>query len=139
VEPSSRYLIFHGTIILLIGLLCGAPYGRAIQGDAPNSIVHSWRVAHLSLPIGAILMLAIAIPLESFAVSSEVKRLIANLLIVSGYSFSVSLPLAALVGQRGLSYRGPLAGKVVFAGNLAGVATSLLGSVALVYAAFVSL
>lgn len=138
-EPSSRYLTFHGTIILLIGLLCGAPYGRAINRGTAAHIVHSWRVAHLSLPIGAILMFVVAILLTSFMVAGEIKQLIADLLIVSGYSFCVALPLAALVGERGLSYRGSLAAKTVFLGNSLGAATSLAAALALVYAAFESL
>ena len=138
-EASARYLVFHGTIILLIGLLCGAPYGRAINGRAADHIVHSWRVAHLSLPIGAILMFAVATLLASFTVVGQIKQLIANLLIVSGYSFSVALPLAATVGERGLSHRGPFKAKAVFAGNVLGAVTSLLASLALAYAAFESL
>jgi hypothetical protein len=138
-EPASRYLVFHGTIILLIGLLCGWPYGRAITGRAEAHIVHSWRVAHLSLPIGAVLLFAVAPLLSWFTVSSGIKRAIANLLIVMGYSFSVALPLAGLVGERGLSYHGSLQAKVVFAGNAIGALTSLVASVLLVYAAFESL
>ena len=138
-EPSARYLVFHGTIILLIGLICGAPYGRAINAGAATHIVHSWRVAHQSLPIGAILMLAVAPLLGSFAVAGQIKQLIATLLIVSGYSFCVALPLGAMVGERGLSPRGPLRAKAVFLGNVLGAVTSLLASLALVYAAFESL
>jgi len=139
VEPSARYLVFHGTIILLIGLICGAPYGRAINGRAEPHIVHSWRVAHLSLPIGAILMFSVAPLLGSFTVAGQIKQLIATLLIVSGYSFAVALSMAGMVGERGLAYRGPLKAKVVFAGNALGAVTSLLASIALVYAAFQSL
>ena len=138
-DPSSRYLTFHGAIILLIGLLCGAPYGRAINRGTPASIVQSWRVAHLSLPIGAILMFAVATPLTSFMVPADIKQLIADLLIISGYSFCFSLPLAALTGERGLSYRGSLTAKAVFLGNALGAATSLLAALALIYAAFKSL
>ena len=139
VEPSSRYLVFHGTVVLLIGLLCGAPYGRAINGNAAGHIAHSWRVAHLSLPIGAILMFAVAMLLGSFAVAGAVKQWIVVLLVVSGYSFCVSLPLAAMVGKRGLTPTGPLTAKAVFLGNLLGALTSLLAALALVYAAFKSL
>jgi hypothetical protein len=138
-EASARYLVFHGTVILLIGLLCGAPYGRAINGGAAAHVVHSWRVAHLSLPIGAVLMFAVAPLFASFAVGGRIKQLIAGSLIVSGYSFGVALPLAALVGERGLSYRGPFKAKVVFAGNTVGAVMSLLGALVLVYAAFESL
>lgn len=84
-------------------------------------------------------MFAVAILLGSFAVAGEMKRLIANLLIVSGYSFCASLPLAAIVGQRGLTPRGPLVGKAVFLANMVGVATSLLATLGLIYAAFRSL
>lgn len=138
-EPSARHLVFHGTVVLLIGLLCGAPYGRAINRGTAGHTVHSWRVAHLSLPIGAILMFAVAPLLKSFTVADAIRQLIAELLIVSGYSFCVSLPLAAMVGERGLSYRGPFAAKAVFLGNTLGVVTSLLAALALVYAAFESL
>src|SRR5690349_15923654 len=138
-DASARHLVFHGAIILLVGLLCGAPYGRAINGRAAAHIVHSWRVAHLSLPIGAILMFAVAPLLASFTVVGQIKQLIADLLIVSGYSFCAALPLAAMVGERGLSHRGRLKAKAVFVGNLVGAVTSLLASLILVYAAFESL
>jgi hypothetical protein len=138
-ESAARHLVFHGAIVLFIGLLCGAPYGRAIKAGAPPHIVHSWRVAHSSLPMGAILMFAAALLLGSFAVAGHIKVLIAALLILSGYSFCVSLPLAAMVGHRGLSYQGPLKAKVVFAGNVLGSVTSMAASLALIYAAFVSL
>lgn len=138
-DDSARYLVLHGTIILFIGLLCGAPYGRAINERDETHIVHSWRVAHLSLPLGAILMFAVAPLLASFTVVREIKQLIADSLIVSGYSFCVSLPLAAMVGHRGLSYRGPFKAKAVFVGNVLGAVTSLLASLALIYAAFESL
>jgi hypothetical protein len=136
---SARYLVFHGAIVLVIGLLCGGPYGRAIARQAAPQVVNSWRVAHLSLPIGAILMFAVAPLLGSFAVTETIRALIAALLIVSSYSFCAALTLAPVVGHRGLSPAGPLSAKVVFAGNAVGAVTSLLGAFVLVYAAFVSL
>ena len=138
-EPVARYLIFHAAVVLLIGLLCGMPYGRAVNRKAPEHIVHSWRVAHLALPLGATLMLAIAAILTPLAVSAGAKWLLAVALIVSSYAFSFALPLAALVGQRGLSSKGPLAAKLVYAGNMVGASTSLLAAVVLLYAAYVSL
>jgi hypothetical protein len=84
-------------------------------------------------------MLAIAALLSSFAVAGNVKWLIAVALIVSSYAFCLSLPLAALVGHRGLSSRGPLSAKLVFAGNLLGAWASAVATFALIYAAFVSL
>ncbi|NRF68761.1 hypothetical protein HLB44_17350 [Aquincola sp. S2] len=125
--------------MLLIGLLCGAPFGRAINRQAPAHIVNAWRVAHASLPAGGLLMLVVGAVLTPLAGGDAVKWLIALSLIVSSYAFCVSLPLAAIVGQRGLTPDGPWSGKLVYAGNLLGAATSLLAVFALIYAAFVSL
>jgi hypothetical protein len=69
----ARHLIFHAALVLLFGLLLGAPYARAIKRGAAAHVVNSWRVAHLSLPIGATLMLATAPLLASLAVSEAVK------------------------------------------------------------------
>lgn len=125
--------------MLLVGLLCGAPYGRAINRGAPTHIVASWRVAHASLPIGALAMVSIGSVMSSLAAGASVQWFIAVSLIVSSYAFCLSLPLAALTGHRGLSSGGPPSAKLVYAGNTLGAAFSLLASVAFVYAAFVSL
>ena len=138
-DPSARHLAFHGSIVLLFGLLCGAPYGRAINRNAPAHTIHSWRIAHASLPMGAILMFAVAALLSSFAVATQVKWFIAITLIVSVYAFCLSLPLAAIAGHRGLSSRGPLAAKLIFSGNMLGSVASLAASIALVYAGYESL
>jgi hypothetical protein len=138
-DPSARHLAFHGSIVLLFGLLCGVPYGRAINRNAPAHVIHSWRIAHASLPMGAILMFAVAALLSSFAVAAQVKWFIAITLIVSVYAFCFSLPLAAIAGHRGLSSRGPLTAKVIFFGNMLGSIASLAASLALVYAGYESL
>jgi hypothetical protein len=138
-EPSARHLVFHGAIVLLIGLLCGGPYARAINRGAPAHIIQSWRVAHASLPMGAMVMFAVAALLSSFAVTGAVKWGIALALIVSSYAFCISLPLAAIVGHRGLSAGGPPSAKLVYAGNVLGAWLSMAAAAALVYASFVSL
>ena len=67
------------------------------------------------------------------------KWAVALFLIVSSYAFCVSLPLAAVVGHRGLSARGPASAKLVYAGNMVGAVSSVLAAVVLVYIAYVSL
>lgn len=138
-DPSARHLVFHGAIVLLIGLLCGAPYGSAINRGAPAHTVHAWRVAHASLPIGALLMLVVAALLPSLTVAAGLKGFITLSLIVSSYAFCFSLPLAAVVGHRGLSPRGPLSARLVYAGNMLGAWAALAATVALIYASGVSL
>ena len=67
----SRHLVFHGSLVLLLGLLLGAPYAQAIKAEADEQIINSWRVAHQSLPIGATLMFAVAAVLPMFSVSNR--------------------------------------------------------------------
>lgn len=138
-DTSSRHLIFHGAIVLLFGLLLGGPYGRAVNRKAAEHIVHSWRVAHASLPIGALVMLAIGSLLSATPAPGALKWLVAVSLIVSSYAFCVSLPLAAMVGHRGLSPEGPLSAKVVYVGNILGAITAVAASCGFVYATFLAL
>lgn len=138
-DPSSRHLVFHGAIVLLFGLLLGGPYGRAINRKAAEHVVRAWRVAHASLPIGALVMLAVGALLSSTPASDAIKWLVAVSLIVSSYAFCVSLPLAAMVGQRGLSAEGPFSAKVVYAGNVLGALTAVAGVCGFVYATFLAL
>jgi hypothetical protein len=137
-DPYSRQLVFHGTVVLLVGLLCGAPYGRAVNRNAPEQIVNSWRVAHGSLPLGAALMFGVAGVLAHLR-GGALKWVIALSFIVSSYAFCFSLPLAAVVGHRGLSSGGPATAKLVYAGNLVGALSSLVAAAALLYAAYISL
>ncbi len=138
-DPSSRYLAFHASVILLIGLLYGAPYARSIKRGAPAHIVNSWRVAHLSIPVGAILMFSVAALLSSFAVNTQIKWFIAGSLIVSSYAFCVSTPLAAITEHRGLTTGGKGLQRLVYLGNMVGAWSSLVAAVLLVFATFASL
>ncbi|EYC51839.1 hypothetical protein AZ34_12715 [Hylemonella gracilis str. Niagara R] len=138
-DASARYLVFHGAMVLLFGLLLGGPYGRAINRKAAEHVIHAWRVAHASLPVGALLMLVIGALLSSTPAPDAIKWFVAASLIVSSYAFCVSLPLSAVVGHRGLASEGPFSAKVVYAGNVLGALTALAGSCGFVYAAFLAL
>jgi amino acid transporter len=89
--------------------------------------------------MAAMLMFTVAALLSSFAVSTAVKWCIAVALILSSYAFCFSLPLAALVGHRGLSSEGPIAAKLVYAGNMLGALAAVMAALVLLYAGFVSL
>ncbi len=138
-DASSRHLVFHGAVVLLFGLLLGGPYGRAVNRKAADHVVHSWRVAHASLPAGALVMLAIGALLPSTPAPTDVKWFVAASLIASSYAFCVSLPLAAIVGHRGLSPEGPFSAKVVYGGNVLGAVAAVAGACGFVYAAFLAL
>lgn len=132
-------MIFHATVMLLVGLICGAPYGRAINRQQPASTIAAWRVAHASLPMGAALMIAIGAVQSSLKISSAVAWSMTWSFVISAYAFCVSLPLAAVVGHRGLSSEGPAKAKLVYLGNLVGAWGSMVGALLLLYASWVSL
>lgn len=136
---SSRHLIFHGSVVLLFGILLGAPYAKAINRNAPTHIVNSWRIAHQSLPIAAILMFAVAAILPMLTVGHALAWLIAGALIASSYAFCVSMPMAAITGHRGLSRGGQGMQRLVLIGNVAGAWLSVLASVVLLFAAGLTL
>lgn len=138
-EESARYLMFHAVVVLLSGLLAGIPYGRAILKKSNERLIDAWRVAHAALPMGAILLLVISVSFSSLNVAINLKWVISVLFIISGYGFMVALLLGPVVGHRGLSSRGPLAAKLVYSGNVLGAITSLFGTVALLYAAWLNL
>jgi hypothetical protein len=70
-HTAARHLVFHASIVLLFGLLLGVPYARAIRRNSAAHVVNSWRVAHLSLPIGATVMFSVA---ASFLVLGEFQK-----------------------------------------------------------------
>ena len=138
-EESARHLLFHGAIILLLGLLAGFPYARAIIRKEQEKLITGWRVAHSALSMGAILMFSLVSILPLLNVDLTIKWYIVVLFIVSGYSFTFALYLGPNVGHRGLIYRGPLLAKAVYLGNSIGALTSLLGTLVLLFAAWKTL
>ena len=138
-DVPARYLLFHAAVILLIGLLAGIPYGKAILNKKSESLIHAWRVAHGALALGAALMIALSAILTSLQVTHLVKQALALAFVVSAYGFAFALTIGPLVGARGLRFTGTFSAKAVYAGNIIGAGASLIGTFILLYAAFVSL
>jgi len=135
-EEPARHLMFHAVIVLLVGLIAGIPYGKAIVMKANERLVAAWRVAHAALPMGAILLLVLSVSLSDLNVEINIKWAISILFIFSGYAFVWALMLGPILGYRGLVSKGPMAAKVVYFGNMLGAITSLLGTLVLLYAAW---
>jgi hypothetical protein len=90
----TKQLIFHGAVVLLIGLLCGAPLGSAVVRAKSEEIVRGWRVAHSSLVMGGILLLAVAGIAERLRRGAFAQHLLVWPLVISSYGFAVVLPFA---------------------------------------------
>src|SRR5229473_1739381 len=94
----TKQLIFHGAVVLLVGLLCGAPMGRSIVRGRPESVVRAWRVAHSSLVLGGVLLLALGGVVTYLALSPPALALLVLAFIASSYAFAIVLPLGAHYG-----------------------------------------
>lgn len=131
----SHHLVLHGSIVLFAALAFGAPYARAIKRNAELQVINSWRVAHQSLTIGALLLFGMAYVLPLLVVPNILRTGVAVLFIISGYAFTISTPLAAVAKDRGLSGGAKGLARFVYLGNVVGASTSLLAAGGLLVAA----
>lgn len=131
----SSQLVLHGSLILMASLIYGAPYARAIKANAPAQVTNSWRVAHQSLAVGALLLFALAAIQAQLLAPVWLVLPMNMLFVVSAYAFAVSTPMAALTRDRGLQAGATGWARVVYVGNLLGALTSLIGGALLVLSA----
>ena len=131
----SNQLIFHGAVILLVGFLCGAPLGSAaVRGK--EEAVRAWRVAHSSLIMGGVLLLALAGAVSHLKLSPFALTLLVWAFVVSSYVFAVVLPLAAHYGHRGLTSAPPFLNRILYLGNMVGAGGLLLGAIVFLWGAY---
>jgi len=132
----TKQIILHGGIILLVGLLCGAPLGSAVVRGKSEETVRAWRVAHSSLVMGGILLLVLAGVLVHLQLSASALALLVWAFIASSYAFAVVLPLGAYYGRRGLTSKPPFMNRVIYFGNMIGAIGLLVGTVVLLWGAY---
>lgn len=130
-------LIFHGAMVLLIGLLAGAPYGRAIAREAATRRIEAWRVAHSGLIGTGVMTLVFGLALRGWSAAGALADATAAAAVVAAYAFSIAMIVAALSGQRGLNMRRPAANRIVFTGYAVGVLGSLAAASGFVLLAWI--
>lgn len=133
IDPPGKYLLLHGSIVLLVGLLSGSPMGNAINKRKGEETIRGWRVAHSGLVMGGLLLLVMAVVVPHLGLSSLLAYSLVGCFVVSGYGFVVALPLGAWKGHRGLKPNPRGINHIVYAGNIIGALGSLLGTLILVY------
>lgn len=86
-ELPARYLLFNGSIVLLVGLLCGAPYGAAIVKKQNDEVIRAWKLAHGALSLGATTEIAMSSVFSLLSVDRSILWAICISYIISGYGF----------------------------------------------------
>jgi hypothetical protein len=125
-ERRQLQIILHGAVVLVIGLLCGLPFGSVAGRAAGDDAARAWRVAHSGGAAVGVMLIAIAAALPRLRLAERAASLLARSLILSAYSFTAGVILAATTGARGLRAGASVLDAVVFLAYLAGVLGTLL-------------
>lgn len=130
---SQTQMLFHGAVVLFIGLTCGLPFGTALARGWNDESVRSWRVAHSGVAGIGIMLIAIGAAGQHMVLGERAAFLLVWSLVASAYGFTFALVLGAITGVRGLRPLGSALNVVAFIGNMVGVAGSLFGVALAVY------
>jgi hypothetical protein len=114
-------LIFHGAIVLFVGLLCGVPAAAETEGA-----FQGWRAAHLGLITTGIWLLSMSTVLSALVLGHREAVGLVWSLLVMGYGLMIGLLVGAVIGLRAISPAGTPAAMIAFAGNAIGVLGALL-------------
>jgi hypothetical protein len=125
-KRAQLQILLHGLIVLLVGLLCGIPYGRAITHDWGEEGVRAWRVAHFGLVVGGIWLMVVAGVSHLLVLTKRSIALLVYSVVTSAYGFTVALVVAAVGGVRGLELAGPALNVIAFLANAVAALASLL-------------
>ena len=129
----SLQLLFHGAIVMSIGLLSGIPHGSAITKKKEESVIRAWRVAHSGLAMGGTTMIAFATAINQLNINAIALNILVWSSVISGYGFCIALPYGAWVGHRGLTVGNTVNSNIVYTGNIFGAIGSLIGVLALIF------
>jgi hypothetical protein len=115
-------LIFHGAIVMFVGLLCGYP---AVVERADEAF-RMWRATHLELLMVGIWLLATAAVFPSLVLERREALGLVWSLLATAYGLMTGLLIGAATGVRAIQPAGPAANWFAFAGNVIGILGALL-------------
>jgi hypothetical protein len=125
-KRAQLQILLHGLIVLLVGLLCGLPYGQAITQAWGENAVRAWRFAHLGLIVVGMWLLVVAGVSRLLVLSHWNLGLLVYSIVTSAYGFTVALVVAAVGDVRGLEAEGPVLNMVAFLANSVAALASLV-------------
>ena len=138
-KRAQLRILLHGLVVLLVGLLCGVPYGRAITHDWGEEAVRAWRVAHFGLVVGGIWLMVVAGVSNLLVLTTQSSALLVYSVLTSAYGFTVALVVAAIGGVRGLELAGPALNVIAFLANSVAALASLVSVGVMLFGALVVL
>lgn len=112
-------VVFHGAVVMLVGLLCGLP---TVNEEEPARL---WHTAHESLVLIGVLLFAVSSVLPLLRLPKRESTALVWSLLATGYGLMVGLVLQGITGQHAF---GPSSNPLLMFGFVAN-ATGMLGSV----------
>lgn len=123
----TRLLLFHGAIIVALGLVAGFPFWLAIIGNREATRIRAWRVAHTTVLMDGLLLWVVASlePHVNLSVAFWTMAVLA--LVVSAYGFVFALIVGAWAGERGLKPVPAGVNSLFFVGHAVGATGAIVG------------
>ncbi len=119
-------MIFHGAIVVLLGLIAGFPYTAVVAGTLEGS-ERAWRMAHLEGVLNGLILFAVSGVWRRLSLDDNKKKIAAWALIVTGYGNVIAAVIGAASGNRGLAFQPPMANMLVFSLFLVAVIAVFVG------------
>jgi hypothetical protein len=116
-DTDRPRLIFHGAIVLLIGLLSGLP----TVVESINESGRYWHTAHEALIMMGIWMLAASSVLPAIVLERREQKGLVWSLFVMGYGFAVALVIGGAVGANAFEPGGTPATFTAFIAAVVGI------------------
>jgi hypothetical protein len=112
-EPRWRArLVFHGAVVILLGLLAGFPHAFVLTGQIVGE-ERAWRMAHLEGLLNGMLAMLAGAAGGSLVLSERQQAWLVWSLVVTGYGNVIASVLGATFGVRGLAFTGPPANAIM--------------------------
>ena len=106
-------LVFHGAVVILLGLVAGFPLAFVITGSLVSS-ERAWRMAHLEGLLNGLLLFAIAGVADGLALDGRKPAVLAWALIITAYGNLIASVIAASANVRGLEPGGSFANTLTY-------------------------
>ena len=131
----DKYVIFHGAIVISIGLFSGLIYWQTIIRNKSPEVIGGWRIAHVFLVIEGMFIIIVGLLIPHLALSGLAVRVLIWTIASSGYGFAWAFVGGAWTGYRGLTPKPYGLNTILFSGHFIGAGGSLVAIAIVFYGA----
>ena len=123
-EQFIVYLALHGVLALIVSLVSGRWFSRAITTGG-NEV--AWRVVHSGGSMGGIMLIAFSSLIPILVLPQWATTAFVWSIILGTWLFIIAMIIAAITGERGLKGGGSLVNRGVYFCYIVGAFLSLIG------------